>query len=592
MKQRAQERKDGGKGDPRENPPSSDTSGTIPTCENPGTEWYQHDGCSADNATYARRVLDRKYPDSWIGRGGLVHWPARSPDLSPCKSRYSNNYRENAGERMVRACNALQAETLEESVLTHPATELLYRYRRAVIASILVHYRTPCMTSYSKVGQRECEDVNCCWNFVTKECYHSIPARHAYLWSSSQGFTKVVANMDLDLSARLSHTPLLTSSYPRLRALLRFVSRSHLRIIIGTAKSALVTSVAPSNTNDSDMEVYIASPAFTFEVYRKDGNSRVPLISSTRSPLVASVNYWEIGLRCPPEGAAYGLGGLEPRNTTLLYSSSSRSASFPYFMCLSPDGKAHGIMIRNSGPVEVSFVKKSKLFVLRALSNSGWDINILSGPKPGDVVNQLTELFGKPKLPPYWVLGFHVCRDLSDGMNSTNLNTTVIMHEFLMFLNNSVSRGLPYDSDCIHERLLNHLNFSASADVLSQFTAAFDSLRANGKKFLLSLPPQVAEADDGSFVRMANGSLYEGEYRDRKVAYPDFTNPNSSRWMASSLQILMSAAANMSSVLAGFVLADNWPEDVSLHDTEQLPYLPAVRMRHPEGNVIFSNLHL
>jgi hypothetical protein len=37
--------------------------------------WFQHDGASVH---YRRR-----YPDSWIGRGGLIYWPARSPDLTP-----------------------------------------------------------------------------------------------------------------------------------------------------------------------------------------------------------------------------------------------------------------------------------------------------------------------------------------------------------------------------------------------------------------------------------------------------------------------------------------------------------------------------
>jgi hypothetical protein len=30
-----------------------------------------------------KQVLDRRYPDSWIGRGGPINWPARSPDLTP-----------------------------------------------------------------------------------------------------------------------------------------------------------------------------------------------------------------------------------------------------------------------------------------------------------------------------------------------------------------------------------------------------------------------------------------------------------------------------------------------------------------------------
>ncbi|KAJ4449827.1 hypothetical protein ANN_01233 [Periplaneta americana] len=31
----------------------------------------------------ARRYLDRRFPDRWIGRGGPIAWPPRSPDLNP-----------------------------------------------------------------------------------------------------------------------------------------------------------------------------------------------------------------------------------------------------------------------------------------------------------------------------------------------------------------------------------------------------------------------------------------------------------------------------------------------------------------------------
>lgn len=45
--------------------------------------WFQQDGCPAHFSRQAREILDRNYNNKWIGRGGAVHWPARSPDLTP-----------------------------------------------------------------------------------------------------------------------------------------------------------------------------------------------------------------------------------------------------------------------------------------------------------------------------------------------------------------------------------------------------------------------------------------------------------------------------------------------------------------------------
>lgn len=44
---------------------------------------YQHDGCPAHFRINVRDWLNRHFPNRWIGRGGPIPWPARSPDLTP-----------------------------------------------------------------------------------------------------------------------------------------------------------------------------------------------------------------------------------------------------------------------------------------------------------------------------------------------------------------------------------------------------------------------------------------------------------------------------------------------------------------------------
>ena len=45
--------------------------------------WLQLDGAPAHYALQVRQWLDENYPGRWIGRGGPVAWPPRSPDLTP-----------------------------------------------------------------------------------------------------------------------------------------------------------------------------------------------------------------------------------------------------------------------------------------------------------------------------------------------------------------------------------------------------------------------------------------------------------------------------------------------------------------------------
>lgn len=45
--------------------------------------WYQHDGAPPHFGLQVRNFLNQHFPQRWIGRGGTVRWPPRSPDLTP-----------------------------------------------------------------------------------------------------------------------------------------------------------------------------------------------------------------------------------------------------------------------------------------------------------------------------------------------------------------------------------------------------------------------------------------------------------------------------------------------------------------------------
>lgn len=85
--------------------------------------WYQHDGCPAHYSQTARDILDVDFQGRWIGRGGPVHWPARSPDLTPLdfflwgylKDKVYRNVpttRENMRERILDGCHSIPVELL------------------------------------------------------------------------------------------------------------------------------------------------------------------------------------------------------------------------------------------------------------------------------------------------------------------------------------------------------------------------------------------------------------------------------------------------------------------------------------------------
>lgn len=44
--------------------------------------WFQQDGAPAHYSNAVRAYLNDRFPEKWIGRGGPVAWPPRSPDLT------------------------------------------------------------------------------------------------------------------------------------------------------------------------------------------------------------------------------------------------------------------------------------------------------------------------------------------------------------------------------------------------------------------------------------------------------------------------------------------------------------------------------
>ena len=44
--------------------------------------WMQHDGAPLHYALCSRQVMNEIFDKKWIGRGGPLAWPPRSPDLT------------------------------------------------------------------------------------------------------------------------------------------------------------------------------------------------------------------------------------------------------------------------------------------------------------------------------------------------------------------------------------------------------------------------------------------------------------------------------------------------------------------------------
>lgn len=91
--------------------------------ENQQELWLQQDGAPPHFARQTRDTLNEMFGNRWIGRGGPVNWPARSPDLTPLdfflwgfiKDKVMATQPttpENMKDRIRQACNLVTPQML------------------------------------------------------------------------------------------------------------------------------------------------------------------------------------------------------------------------------------------------------------------------------------------------------------------------------------------------------------------------------------------------------------------------------------------------------------------------------------------------
>lgn len=82
--------------------------------------------------------------------------------------------------------------------------------------------------------------------------------------------------------------------------------------------------------------------------------------------------------------------------------------SHPFYMVYDVDHEqAYGVFLLNANGMDV--VLQGNAVTFRVIGGI-LDFYVFTGPSPGDVIQQYVELIGHPIMPPYWGLGYNLCR--------------------------------------------------------------------------------------------------------------------------------------------------------------------------------------
>ncbi|KAM6344905.1 lysosomal alpha-glucosidase isoform 2-T2 [Alca torda] len=205
--------------------------------------------------------------------------------------------------------------------------------------------------------------------------------------------------------------------------------------------------------------------------------------------------------------------------------------SHPFYLAMEDGGSAHGVFLLNSNAMDV-LLQPSPALTWRTTGGI-LDFYIFLGPDPKSVVRQYLDVVGFPFMPPYWGLGFHLCRW---GYSSTDITRQVVANMSAARFPLDVQwNDLDY-ADAKRDFTYNKKSFKDYPEMVQEF-------HRRGLRYIMIVDPGISSSGPpgtykpydeglkrGVFIRNATGQPLIGKVWPGPTAFPDFTNPETHEW--------------------------------------------------------------
>ncbi|UJR37339.1 hypothetical protein I4U23_030047 [Adineta vaga] len=385
--------------------------------------------------------------------------------------------------------------------------------------------------------QSTCEERKCCWRIPVPLTNETVP--YCYFPSDFPTY-EVKSKETTDFGQRIRIVKTQTTYMPHdiLDLTVDFIYETQQRFRIRIYDSVyrryevpLQVPVVEKKVNMTDYEVTFSEKPFAILVIRK--STGIAIFDSSVAPLIFADQYMKLSTRLSSP-LVYGLG--EHRQALLMNITNEWKQLTFWTRDFPPieNTNLYGVH-----PFHINLERTlDNLLPLPALTYTTIggiiDLYIFTGPTVQDVIEQYWDIVGKPTMPPFWSLGFHLSRY---GYNTIeNLWATVKrMHD----------ADFPYDVQWTDiDVMSNHLDFTYDSERFHGLPDLVRALQSDGKHYVNIIDPGISSTQPaGSYPPYDDGRSQEifvtkynsteptaGEAWPGAVVFPDFTNPKTVDW--------------------------------------------------------------
>ncbi|NXI17419.1 MGA protein, partial [Irena cyanogastra] len=357
-----------------------------------------------------------------------------------------------------------------------------------------------------------CEQLGCSWeeteNLDVPSCYYS-SSNPYFIENIDYSSTGIVATLGLDNTKVRANEP-YTTPISTLRLEVKYHLNNMLQFKIYDYQNARYEVPVPlnlpsspsSSSQDRLYDVSVQTKPFGIQVRRRSTgtviwNSALPTFTFSDmfiqiSTRLASQYIYGFGETEHPtfrHNMSWHTWGMFTRDQPPTYKLNSYGFQ-PFYMGLEDDSNAHGVLLLNSNAMDVTF-QPTPALTYRTIGGI-LDFYMVLGPTPELVVQEYTELIGRPVMPAYWSLGFQLCRY---GYANDS--------EVAQLVEEMKEAQIPYDVQYVDiDYMERNLDFTLSPR-FAGLPALINKIKSEGMRFIIILDPAISgnETDYPAFTR-------------------------------------------------------------------------------------------